>query len=132
MADYCIIQSGQIVGFQSEPFPIPTPQHTECGTLLPLIRDVSDYDSDTHVLDGVDHEITDTYVREVVRLRGLSPAEKKAKLAERRAAQYPEIGDQLDAILKGLETVNKHIPLPLETVELIAEWRAIKRNNRLT
>jgi len=42
---------------------------------------------------------------------------------DRRAREYPNIGDQLDAVLKYLETKND---LTFSINEIINEWNAVK------
>lgn len=131
MADYALVQDGETVGFQSHPEPICTPQDTPDGTLLPLIRDMTAHDYDAVAHDGISYEVHDAYVSEVVLTRPLTFDERSALIAERRAAAYPKMGDQLDGILKALVVIGKEIALPRETVEVIAEWQAVKRNLRM-
>lgn len=50
--------------------------------------------------------------------------------AQKRKPEYPEVGDQLDAILKALAAIDadalNDINLPDDTRQLIAEWQAVK------
>lgn len=60
----------------------------------------------------------DTYV---------APSMLEPTYAERRAAEYPAIGDQLDAILKGFVAIREGgAELNPETHKLISDWQAIK------
>lgn len=43
-----------------------------------------------------------------------------------RQHNYLSLSDEMDAVLKGLEEVSKHIALPQETLDVIAHWRGIK------
>lgn len=52
-----------------------------------------------------------------------SPA---AEAARRRAREYPEIGAQLDAAMKGLRAYRDGQPLPPETLEWIETCEAVK------
>lgn len=49
-------------------------------------------------------------------------------LAARRSA-YPPMGDQLDALMKGLDAVSAEITLPAETLAWITACKAVKTNN---
>lgn len=50
---------------------------------------------------------------------------ESARLRLRENA-YLKIGDQLDAIMLGLETISRHLELPAATLEAIAHWREVK------
>ena len=47
-------------------------------------------------------------------------------ILRKRASEYPAIGDQMDAILKYLDTLPD---LPAELRGIIAQWKAVKARN---
>lgn len=67
-------------------------------------------------LDAVVQFYVDTYI-----------APPEPSYAEKRSVAYPEVGDQLDAILKGFMSIrDSGVELNSETNQLIVEWQAIK------
>ncbi len=52
------------------------------------------------------------------------------KVRHERAARYPDLGDQMDAVLKALNQLRMSgFDLPQETDNLIGQWLAVKRNH---
>ena len=54
------------------------------------------------------------------------PLENSQVYVERRASEYPAIGDQMDALLKYLDTLPD---IPAELRGIIDEWKAVKARN---
>ena len=51
----------------------------------------------------------------------------KGDYKQSRVEAYPELGDQLDAIMKGLEAYSKGESLPQDTLDWIDTCRTIKQ-----
>ncbi len=49
-----------------------------------------------------------------------------ADYATARRAAYPDIGDQLDAILKVIDAIRRSEPLPADAVEVLEKVRQVK------
>ncbi len=50
----------------------------------------------------------------------------KSNIPALRIQNYPEIGNQLDAIMKGLDAYSKGEPLPQATLDWIEQCKAVK------
>jgi len=100
-----------------------------------VIRKKSDYklDDDHELIEPNDQNIGDTYDKNYVLI---PPVPTVPTYQELRKAEYPEIGEQLDAILKGFNQLRLDgTNLPSDLDEIVAQWLNVKKKypkNKLT
>ena len=56
----------------------------------------------------------------------MSVLKVKTTYKDMRAVEYPDIGSQLDALMKGLDAIANSQSLPSDTTEWIAACKAVK------
>lgn len=65
-----------------------------------------------------------------ITIREETTEEKEARITAKRAAEYPDIGDQLDAILKGFNQLRMQgTDLPADLDSIVAKWLQVKKDN---